>query len=85
LKRTRLVASEMHSLPAPPPYFSACLRLAIPHTISQHVRVAGATQSLGASKNVSRLVFDSDKPVHTSTKVSIAESVTQLMLLTLHH
>ncbi len=53
---------QKFSYPAPPSTFSIRPRLAVPRNCSPYASVAGATYLVGASKAVSRFVFDNEKP-----------------------
>jgi hypothetical protein len=53
---------QKFAYPAPPSVFSIRPRLAVPRNSSRYVSVAGATYLVGASKAVSRFVFDNEKP-----------------------
>jgi iron(II)-dependent oxidoreductase len=60
---------QKFSYPAPPPAFSIRPRLAVPFNTSLYFRVPGATYSVGASKEISRFVFDNEKPEVRRAKV----------------
>jgi hypothetical protein len=58
------------SYPALPPAFSIRPRLAVSCNTSLCARVPGATYSVGASKEISRFVFDNEKPEVRRAKVA---------------